>query len=404
MVATRACSVSPDRWCAPHTLPSAWTSLSLFGAPLLTSDQLAGYNVQIVPDGLRLKRCKTFGRYTFKSSSCVPRQARERLRKACNTDDVEASWHVWSKEAEASLVRAHHTAGGPALAGPNSFMERGHLSLRTWRLGGGVRIESIALIMPMSLMLPTVGSSIIRRWPQHFGFAADSNRSVMSSKALRLMGLLMQGCLHSGTSGLQSRRWAPSAPLRRLNLGLIGPSLPSPPPLPRPPTVLNEFLLKVVHCRRTTRLQAWSNWIREDLSSHPYQWLRLDFVPPTPCLVCKHKDSPTGSGILFQPALVDAHFRTAWIPYFRRERHPVISPRAVFSNVWWATFLKRPLWICPFLRERSFVMWPWKKSTAGGLDGWAWNENKALSLSWFVGLAVVPRQIETAGKMAQGPP
>ena len=24
-----------------------------------------------------------------------------------------------------------------------------------------------------------------------------------------------------------------------------------------------------------------------------------------------------------------------------------------------------------------------KKSTAGGLDGWAWNEIKALSLSWF---------------------
>ena len=45
-----------------------------------------------------------------------------------------------------------------------------------------------------------------------------------------------------------------------------------------------------------------------------------------------------------------------------------------------------------------------KKSTAGGLYGWAWNEIKALSLSWFVGLALVLRQIEAAGKMASGSP
>ena len=43
-----------------------------------------------------------------------------------------------------------------------------------------------------------------------------------------------------------------------------------------------------------------------------------------------------------------------------------------------------------------------KKSTAGGLDGWAWNEVKALSPSWFVGLALVLRQIEAAGRWPQG--
>ena len=43
-----------------------------------------------------------------------------------------------------------------------------------------------------------------------------------------------------------------------------------------------------------------------------------------------------------------------------------------------------------------------KKSTAAGLDGWAWNEIKALSLSWFVGLALVLRQIEAAGQWPQG--
>ena len=43
-----------------------------------------------------------------------------------------------------------------------------------------------------------------------------------------------------------------------------------------------------------------------------------------------------------------------------------------------------------------------KKSTAAGLDGWAWNEIKALSLSWFLGLALVLRQVEAAGQWPQG--
>ena len=79
----------------------------------------------------------------------------------------------------------------------------------------------IAVIMLMSLMLPTLDSSSIRRLPQYFGFVAGSNRSV-SSKVLRLMSSLMPRCLHSGTSGLQPRRWDPLAPLPRSNLGLTG--------------------------------------------------------------------------------------------------------------------------------------------------------------------------------------
>ena len=38
-----------------------------------------------------------------------------------------------------------------------------------------------------------------------------------------------------------------------------------------------------------------------------------------------------------------------------------------------------------------------KKSTAAGLGGWAWNEIKVLSLSWFVCLALVLRQVGTTG-------
>ena len=43
-----------------------------------------------------------------------------------------------------------------------------------------------------------------------------------------------------------------------------------------------------------------------------------------------------------------------------------------------------------------------KKSTAGGLDGWAWNELKALPLPWFSGLAILLELIETTGTWPQG--
>ena len=40
---------------------------------------------------------------------------------------------------------------------------------------------------------------------------------------------------------------------------------------------------------------------------------------------------PNGSGLLVQPALIDAHFRKAWMPYFRREGHLVVTVQA-FSD------------------------------------------------------------------------
>ena len=44
----------------------------------------------------------------------VPR-VREKLFTACNSPDVDASWLLWSREAEASLARAYLSAGGPPL-------------------------------------------------------------------------------------------------------------------------------------------------------------------------------------------------------------------------------------------------------------------------------------------------
>ena len=166
--------------------------------------------------------------------------------------------------------------------------------------------------------------------------------------------------------------------------------------------LLNEFVLKVVRNRQTSRSIAWSNWIREDLTSRPYKWLRPEYVPPAPYLVCKPQDSPNGSGILVQPALIDAHFRKAWMPYFRREGHPVVTVQAfldfVGDHLPQSPFLELPILTGEELYEAAMA----KKPTAAGLDGWAWNEVKALSLSWFVGLALVLRQIETVGQWPQG--
>ena len=42
------------------------------------------------------------------------------------------------------------------------------------------------------------------------------------------------------------------------------------------------------------------------------------------------------------------------------------------------------------------------KSTAGGLDGWAWNEIKSLPLARFSGLAVLLNLVETNAVWPQG--
>ena len=89
-------------------------------------------------------------------------------------------------------------------------------------LEGGARIVSIAWTMLMSLTLPTLGSSPIRRSLLYLGFDAGSCPSAMFSKALRQIDLRVTGCLHCGPGGLLSLEWAPLRPSRPLNLGLTG--------------------------------------------------------------------------------------------------------------------------------------------------------------------------------------
>ena len=88
---------------------------------------------------------------------------------------------------------------------------------------------------------------------------------------------------------------------------------------------LNGFLKQVVVCRRDLGIRKWVNWLREDLGSRPYVWLGPDFVPPSPFLTVK--DPQTKSfRILVEPHLIDAEFRKAWMPFFCRSGHPVVTP------------------------------------------------------------------------------
>ena len=291
-----------------------------------------------------------------------------------------------------------------ALSNPSSYMGRGQLSICTMRLGGRChdRIYHVDRADEFDVT--------------HFGFFLNSSlapvlrfRRSFVSVCNVLKGIKLHGFSEARVAAL----WCRWRAVVRMGPGPVTSFEPwthwIPPDLHGfykwamdTLAILNEFVLKVVHHRQTSRLQAWSNWIREDLTSHPYQWLRPEFVPPALYLVCKPQDSPNRSGILVQPALIDAHFRKAWMPCFRRDGHPVVTTQAFLDFVGdhfpQEALLDLPILIGEELYEAAMA----KKSTAAGLDGWAWNEIKALSLSWFVGLALVLRQVEAAGQWPQG--
>ena len=117
--------------------------------------------------------------------------------------------------------------------------------------------------------------------------------------------------------------------------------------------LLNDFLEQIVVSRRDNEIRKWVNWLREDLSSRPYVWLRPDSVPPSPFLVVKDPQTKS-SQILVEPHLVDAEFRNAWMPYFCRSGHPVVSPEQFLVFI---SCLRRPFWIFLGLRVVIYRRW-----------------------------------------------
>ena len=164
----------------------------------------------------------------------------------------------------------------------------------------------------------------------------------------------------------------------------------------------SEIVLKVVHHRQTGRLKAWSNWIRRDLTSHPYQWLRPEFVPAAPYLVCKPKTLPMGLGYWSNQLFLMPTFGRHGCLIFV-EMGTLLSPLRPFLILLGIIFHRRPFWIFPFLLVRSFLKLPWPRNPLlGVLIAGLGMRLKLFSLSWFFGLASVLRQIEAAGRWPQG--
>ena len=166
--------------------------------------------------------------------------------------------------------------------------------------------------------------------------------------------------------------------------------------------VLKSFLRQFVVSRRDVGIRKSTRWLREDLSSRPYVWLRPDFVPPSPFLVVKDPQTMSSSRILVEPHLIDAELREAWMPFFCRSGHPVVNPDQ-FLDYGGHLLPQEPYLDLPKITGRDLQeVARATKSTAGGLDGWAWNEIKALPLPWFSGLAILLDLVETTGIWPQG--
>ena len=166
--------------------------------------------------------------------------------------------------------------------------------------------------------------------------------------------------------------------------------------------VLNGFLGQVVVSRRDDGIRKWTWWLRKDLSSRPHVWLRPDFLPLSSFSSCQWilRLSLLRSWLNF--IFFDAEFRKAWMPFFCGSGHPVVTPAQFLDFVGHLLpqepFLDLPRITGGDLQEVAGA----KKSTAGGLDGWAWYEIKASPLPWFSGLAILLELVETSGVRPQG--
>ena len=142
---------------------------------------------------------------------------------------------------------------------------------------------------------------------------------------------------------------------------------------------IDSFLQSVVRSRRDKALLGWKAWVLEDPSTHPYRWLRPDLVPPSPFLQCDPEDTVGGSGVIADPALIDAKFREAWMPYFSRSSRGSADLNDFSQEVagGWLPVLD-VFHLPPLTGDMLAEVVRKKKSTAGGLDGWGWKELKAL--------------------------
>ena len=265
-------------------------SLSLHGTPLFTwpvstrpSGQPVGLNVQIAPDVLRLRRFRISGTFASKKSALYP----GRFGSNSSPLVTPLMWMQRGVYGVGKLRRALLVPISLHVALPSRILAVMWVGTNSpyapsdWE--AGVEIVSIAWIVPMTLMSPTLASLSTRLLPLCFASDVGLCRSVMYSKALSSMGLQTPRVAAFWHQWHVVTKMGPTGPVTSFEpwTHWIPPDLHGFYKWAMDAlALLDEFFLKVVHSRQTAQLQAWSNWIREDLTSHPHQWLRPDFVPP----------------------------------------------------------------------------------------------------------------------------
>ena len=99
----------------------------------------------------------------------------------------------------------------------------------------------------------------------------------------------------------------------------------------------------------------------------------LTLVPPSPFLQCDPGETVGGSGAVADPALVDAEFREAWMPYFSRSVRDSSDLDDFSGEVGGGWLPVLDVFHLPPLTGDVLVdVVRRKKSTAGSLDGWGW--------------------------------
>ena len=318
----------------------------------------------------------------------VPREVGEKLFAACSTPDVDSSWSLWSREAEASLSCLSLCWWAPPLSNPGSYVGRGQLSIYTMRLGG--RCHDRIYRVDHADEFDDTNS----------GFFINSSLALVLRFRRRfvsvcnvLKGIKVHGFSEARISALLSRwhavvRMGPTGPVTSFEpwTHWIPPDLHGCYKWAMDTlALLNEFVLKVVRHRQTSRLQAWSNWIREDLASHPYP-MASSGVCSSGSLSGLQARRPPLMGLVFwfSPPSLMSTFGRHGCPIFV-EMGILLSPLKPSLNLLVIIFHKKPFWIFPFLRVRIFMRLSWPRNPLLAVLMAGPGMRLKRFLSWFIG-------------------
>ena len=407
--AVLSCSVSHDRWLQPHFAVRSWFDACRWTArvtqPFRYTPLWPACWIQVV-DRSRNSRSAEVQRVWEvydEHLSRIPIEDLLLLDDALLSGDVSRAWLAWSSASENALVRAFCLAGGP-VPERGFYLGRGVARFNRVRLGGpkvrkartrcsdpgdGAQVD----LYRDASIAPLV--DLRRRFRAVLDVSAAIRRSGFTvSRGLELTrqwdAIMIAGPM--GTVSAEALERASRLELADMEVLVAALHLE-----------LDKFLQAVVRSRKDKAVQGWRAWLLEDPLVHPYRWLRPDFVPSSPFLQCDPGETPDGSGILADPALIDAKFQEAWMPYFCRAGRGAADLEDFAYKVeggWLPCLDVFPL--PPLTGDMLAGVVRRKSATAGSLDGWGWRELKALPDPWFDGLARILALVEEEGVWPDG--